>query len=211
MGSQRARSKEEVENRQREIIHACAELFKTMDYEEITLKAISESTSMSRTSMYSYYQTKDEVFLDYLKTEYLDWEQELRNRFDAVISMSKEDFCHFLTDSLLRRETMMRLLSVHLTAIEKNCSLDKLVVFKRDVQVVFDTFSYGLKKMFPNASNENLELFQSQFFIFTFGLYPYNHPTQKQLEALLLAGISPVTADTAMLCYKGVLLLATNL
>lgn len=211
MEFQRARTQEQIENREQEILNACALLLQQKEYEDITLKAISEMTSISRTSMYSYYQKKEEVFLDLLKREYTDWGRELKEAFSHTSSMTRENFCQLLTDTLLQRETMMELLSVHLTAIEKNCSLEKLVSFKAESQEVFDILADGIKTFFPQADLETRTLFLNQFLIFTYGLYPYSHPTAKQKDALEKAGISMDIPEPNQFCFKGLLLLAAQL
>ena len=179
MSFQRARTREQIKNRQKEILSASKHLFEEADYDSITLKAISESTSICRSSMYSYYTSKEDVFLDLLKYEYLDWGEALSRAFEKRPPMSREEFCRFLTDSLLSRETMARLWSLHMTTLEKNCSLEKLTDFKKSIQPVMDTFEEGLGIIFPSSGMSEREDFLAHFFIFTLSLYPYCHCTEK--------------------------------
>ncbi len=44
--------------RREEIINACAQLYETMGFKEITLKEIANFTSFTRPSIYNYFQTK---------------------------------------------------------------------------------------------------------------------------------------------------------
>ena len=69
-----------VENRQQEIIRACEELYERMEYDEINIKEIAKSTSICRSNIYNYYETKDEIFLDILKKEYLLWMEDMDRR-----------------------------------------------------------------------------------------------------------------------------------
>ena len=41
-----------------------------MSFKEITLKEIGNATSFTRTSIYNYFQTKEEIFLALLQREY---------------------------------------------------------------------------------------------------------------------------------------------
>ena len=62
---------EELTNaRKDEIINACAALYETMSFREITLKEIGRQTSFTRTSIYNYFQTKEEIFLALMQREY---------------------------------------------------------------------------------------------------------------------------------------------
>ena len=47
--------------RKEEIINACAKLYTTMNFKDITLKQISLETTFTRTSIYNYFQTKEEI------------------------------------------------------------------------------------------------------------------------------------------------------
>ena len=66
-------SKELTASRKEEIITACEELYKTMSFKEITIKEIGNATSFTRTSIYNYFQTKEEIFLALLQREYERW------------------------------------------------------------------------------------------------------------------------------------------
>ncbi len=44
--------------RKEEIIQACAALNETMSFKEITIKEIGAATSITRTSIYKYFETK---------------------------------------------------------------------------------------------------------------------------------------------------------
>ena len=56
-----AGSIERTNARKEEIINACEKLYQTMSFKDITLKEIGKETSFSRTSIYNYFQTKEEM------------------------------------------------------------------------------------------------------------------------------------------------------
>ena len=66
-------SKELTNARKDEIISACEKLYQSIGFKEVTLKEIATITSITRTSIYNYFQTKEEIFLEILKREYLLW------------------------------------------------------------------------------------------------------------------------------------------
>jgi len=154
MKFQRARTELQIADRQKEIINACDTLYSNGDYEDINIKAISEMTSIARSSIYNYYKTKEEILLDLLKREYLEWGNSLKLHFDATDSITKEQYSCFLADSLATRRKMLSLLSINFTTIEKNCCLEKLVELKKEIMPVFETFQAGVDKFFQNASGE---------------------------------------------------------
>ena len=53
--------------RKEEIIAACANLYETMSFREITIKEIGSATTFTRTSIYNYFETKAEMCLALLQ------------------------------------------------------------------------------------------------------------------------------------------------
>ena len=56
-------SEELTQARKDEIINACAELYETRNFKDVTLKDIGAKTSFTRTLIYYYFHTKEEIFL----------------------------------------------------------------------------------------------------------------------------------------------------
>ena len=71
---------EELTNaRKDEIINACARLYEEKSFREISIRDIGAITSFTRTSIYNYFQTKEEIFLSLLEKEYGAWKDELES------------------------------------------------------------------------------------------------------------------------------------
>ena len=71
-----------IEQRRKEIMRVCEELYETKNFRDITLKVIGEVTDFSRPTIYNYYQSKEEIFLDLFKREYDDWNASLQKVLD---------------------------------------------------------------------------------------------------------------------------------
>ena len=54
-------SEELTNSRKEEIVNACAQLYETVPFKEITLREIGSKTSFTRTSTYNYFHTKEEI------------------------------------------------------------------------------------------------------------------------------------------------------
>jgi len=211
MTFKRARTEAQITNRQEEIINACDVLYGKSNFDSVTIKAISELTSFTRSSIYNYYKTKEEIFLALMQQEYVDWYNEIKTKFDTSPSLTKEEFCHFLTFSLTKREKMLRLFSIHLTAIENNCRTEKLIEFKKNAAIIFNVFCGGIDKFFPNTTMAAKKAFRSEFFIYIFGLYPFTHLSKNQKTAMRKARVIFNDMSFEDLCFHGISLLAANL
>ena len=72
-------SQEIMNSRKEELVDACEKLYQTKTFNEITLKEIGDTAEFTRTAIYSYFQTKEEIFLALLQREYGKWIKELED------------------------------------------------------------------------------------------------------------------------------------
>lgn len=86
--------------RKEEIINACAKLYTTMNFKDITLKQISLETTFTRTSIYNYFQTKEEIFLALFQREYDLWTADIRQIFEKYEVMTVDEFASALAHTL---------------------------------------------------------------------------------------------------------------
>ena len=183
-------SRKMVEKRPGEIIDACRRLYRTMAFKEITLKEISKETSLSRPSIYNYFQTKEEIFLALLEEEYRLWADDL----DQILSHDGYDIQSFaiaISESIAKRETLLKILCMNLYEIEENSRTERLVEFKRHYGRTIDIIDAALEKFFPDMTTEDRTDFVYEFYPFLYGLYPYVYPTKKQMTEMEMAGIMP--------------------
>ena len=176
--------------RKNEIINACASLYKTMSFKEITIRHISEKTSCSRPSIYNYFQTKEEIFLALLQREHEEWTADLRELSEGNQQLSAEEFSDKLARTLEKRGCMLKLMSMNLYDMEGNSRLENLVDFKIAYADAFRAGGCCLEKFFPEMTAGNIQEFLYAFFSFLFGVYPYTSHTEKQMKAMELAHVN---------------------
>lgn len=180
-------SEELTRARKEEIISACEKLYETMSFKEISIKEIGKATSFTRTSIYNYFQTKEEIFLSLLQREDERWIEALRRIRSENASMSRPDFADALAHSLEERPNLLKLMSMNHYDMEENCRMEKLVEFKRVYGQTLEEVRLCLGKFFPEL---DAEAFIYSFFPFMFGIYPYTAVTVKQQEAMRKAGVN---------------------
>ena len=182
-------SEELTKARKEEIINACAYLYQRMGFKDITIRDIGAETSFTRTSIYNYFQTKEEIFLALLQREYEKWNADLKVIVDRHESLSAEEFAEGIAHTLENRGCMLKLLSMNLYDMEGNSRIENLTDFKIAYADTTKTIAGGLKKFFPSMTAEDIREFLYAFFPFLFGIYPYTTATEKQKKAMDLAHI----------------------
>lgn len=183
-------SAERTTARREEIIAACEKLYQTMSFKEITMKDIAGATSFTRTSIYNYFQTREEIFLALMQREYLLWVEELDTLRSTHKTMTVEDFSSALAHSLEKRGMLLKLLSMNLYDLEENSRLECLREFKSAYGASIEAVRRCLKAFFPDMDEKAQQGFLYAFLPFLYGVYPYTSVTPKQRQAMSEAGIS---------------------
>ena len=183
-------SEELTNSRKEEIINACASLYETMSFKDITIRDIGKKTSFTRTSIYNYFQTKEEIFLALLQKEHEAWIEDLEVILNKQKPLSAIEFASELAHTLERRECMLKLMSMNLYDMEGNSRIENLVSFKTVYAGAMRTITCCLEKFFPHMTVNDIQEFIYAFFPFLFGVYPYTEATDKQKEAMELAHVN---------------------
>ena len=187
--------------RKEEIISACRKLYETMSFKDITLKEIGQQTSFTRTSIYNYFETKEEIFLALFTQEYELFAKDLDGLCEHRETLSTDELSSELARALERRPLMLKLLSMNLYDMEANSRMERLVEFKAAYGESKDALDRCLQKFVPALGEKSRQTFLYAFLPFVYGLYPYTVVTEKQRQAMKEAGISYVYMSTYEMAY----------
>lgn len=186
------RSEQQTNARKEEIINACASLYQTMSFKQITIKAIGQVTSFTRTSIYNYFQTKEEIFLALLQREYCLWTDRLRQLRAERKQLSRLEFADALAHSLEERENLLKIMSMNHFDMEEHSRIERLIEFKVTYGQSLAEIRNCLDCFFPDMTVSDKQDFIFSFFPFMFGIYPYTFVTEKQKEAMAQAQVNYV-------------------
>ena len=187
--------------RKEEIISACRKLYETMSFKDIMLKEIGKQTSFTRTSIYNYFETKEEIFLALFAQEYELFAEDLDRLLEQREMLPPDELSSELAHALERRPLMLKLLSMNLYDMEANSRMERLVEFKKAYGESSAAVDRCLKKFVPGLTEENRQTFLYAFLPFVYGLYPYTVVTEKQRLAMKEAGIPYVYMSTYEMAY----------
>ena len=198
-------SKEIVDMRKEEIINACEKLYENNSFKDITIKSIGEETTFSRTSIYNYFQTKEEIFLALLKREYERWIEDLNVIYEQNQEMTKEVFADKLANTVTKRKNLLKLLSMNMYDMEENSRMEELIDFKKAYGDAIKTLKKCVDKFFEKISEEEREEFVCLFFPLMYGIYPYSEVTERQLQAMKISDVPYKALSIYDIAYKGII------
>lgn len=189
-------------SRREEIISACEKLYQTMNFKDITIIEIGKETSFTRTSIYNYFNTKEEIFLALHQKEYELWIEELEKIISENEILTAEEFANLLAKSLENRRQLLKLMSMNHFDMEMNSRQENLIEFKKVYGKSLRTVKNCLDKFFPAKSEAEKQNFLYAFFPFIYGIYPYTVVSQKQIDAMDAAGTNFIYHSIYELAYN---------
>ena len=198
-------SKEIVDIRKEEIINSCEKLYEKNNFKDITIKSIGEETTFSRTSIYNYFQTKEEIFLALLKREYERWIDDLNMMYEENSVMTKELFADKLARTVAKRKNLLKLLSMNMYDMEENSRMEELIKFKKSYGDAIKMVRKCVDKFFDKMKEDQKEEFIFLFFPLMYGIYPYAEVTEKQKSAMDVANVPFKYLSIYEITYKGII------
>ncbi len=197
-------SAELVASRKDEIVKAVEKLYQTMNFKDITLKEIADLTTFTRTSIYNYFQTKEEIFLTLHKIEYERWIEDLESVINLQNAMTKDEIAQNIAHTLEKREQLLKLMSMNHFEMEANSRLEILTEFKVAYGNSIKTMKNLIKKFCPDIKENEINDFIYVLFPFIYGIYPYVAVNEKQKEAMKIANTGFIYHSVYELAFNAI-------
>ena len=187
--------------RREEIITACEKLYQTMRFKDITIRDIGKATTFGRTSIYNYFQTKEQIFLALLQREYEEWTSDLEKLAARSVPRTREELARGLAGTLEKRGLLLKIMTMNHFEMEEHSREERLVEFKVAYGASVRALKRCLEVFCPEMTGEEEQEFLYAFFPFMYGIYPYTSVTEKQHRAMEAAGIDYVYRSAYDLSY----------
>jgi TetR/AcrR family transcriptional regulator len=192
----RARSDEQIEQRINEIVDATARLYEEHRFEDITFAMIAKEANFTRSNLYRYFQTKEDIFLELIKHDITVWRKDILENF-ADGNPSLHEVAVISVDLILKHKRMVKMFTILFTLLEPNSSLDALTAFKRKINEEIGMVAQFLSTVLPFPSIETAAEFLTAQSSLAIGTYPMMDLTPKQIEAM-----KTINLDTSPEYYR---------
>ncbi len=211
MDFKRARSKQQFEQRENDIISVAISIYKELGFEGVTFSKISEKTNFTRPTIYSYFKTKEEIMLKltniYLEKFTVCFEEKLKNNDNC----NNEFIAQALTGCFVEIPEFIHLYTVLFSIIEKNVSVEALADFKQQAMVHHQRLSCSLKKVYKDTLEDDIAKFLLFCLCFASGLCPMSEQTEIQKQAIQLSETGYKPPDFEQVFKDTILIYLNNL
>lgn len=204
---QRARSPEQKAERMEAIMDAAEGLFAQLPYHEINMGLIAKELGWSRSNLYKYASTQEEVFLalhSRANRAYVD--DLVANLKNAPLS--NETFAKRWAVVTNDNPEFLRYQDILIAIIESNTSLDRLVEFKSTFAQMIGPLIEIIQKQAGCDTTAACDLYLRLIYQAP-GLYNHFHCAERTAEAMRLAGMPPIKgsfeksyADFVLMCLN---------
>lgn len=184
---QRARSPEQKAERMTAIMDAAERLFRELPYHEINMGLIAKELGWSRSNLYKYAATREEVFLALHNRANQLFIDDLLTTLGSA-PQSNEAFAEKWALVAGRHPEFLRYQDILIAIIESNASLERLIEFKLSFVEMCSPVKELLQQQVNCDETAAYELYL-QLMYQAPGLYNHFHCAERAAEAMRQAGI----------------------
>jgi len=191
----RARSPEQKQERMEAIMAAADKLFQKQPYHKITMGTIAEELGWSRSNLYKYAATQEEIFLALHSAKNRAWLGDLAEALKDA-PLPADEFARRWADATDRHADFLSYQEIVISIIESNVTLERLTQFKRDFADMLAPIVSLLARQCDIDEETATGLYLTLLFQAP-GLYNHFHCAELTREAMLAAGLKPVEGTFA--------------
>ena len=155
MNWQRARTDEKKNERKEAIYQAAFTLFKKNGYDKVSFNAIAVEAGFTKSNMYRYFSSKDEIFLNVFADLFEQWvgdfSQQLRTLKQEVAAKA---FADIWVKSMLSQPNLLDLMPILFVSLERNSSFEQLLDFKRLAMNLLYSITLDISRIYPDIEGE---------------------------------------------------------
>lgn len=181
---ERARSEKQKEVRVSEIVAATERLYKKYSFDEITFVLIAEEANFTRSNLYKYFNSKEEIFLEFLKQDIIAFRKDVVKSYKKNKNYTPEEFVSIWVGILNSHGRMLDLLSILFHFLEKYSSVESVAEFKFSIKEELTILIGLLCETFPGLMPDKALEFLYLFTSMSVGLHQMTTYTDNQIQAM---------------------------
>jgi TetR/AcrR family transcriptional regulator len=173
----RARKPEEIEARRETLLAAAAALFDEQGPQGAGLNAIAARAGFTKSNVYRYFESREDVLLSLFRAELLAFVEELERRFAACAENDTAALAQQSADQFVAQPRFCALLSILNLTLEQNVSEAAVISLKRGVVDLNARIGKALAARLPGVSFEDCAWAGAMAATLVAGMWPGANPS----------------------------------
>ena len=130
----RAISEKEKKKRKEKILKTAWNLFKKADGQLPTMSVIAQQAGLSKGTLYLYFKTKEEIFLQLYLHKLQEWHESVADNLNKSSgNISETEFAEIITDYVIKNPLLLKLGSLVRGVLEENT--DEKIIVETKMQI----------------------------------------------------------------------------
>lgn len=154
----RARAAQDKEKRRQNFLEAAAGLFEAGDYSSVTMSQIAAQAGLSKGTVYLYFKSKEELFLQLLVDALEEWFAQLAQGLPMLQGQPVPVFAKGFVATLRARPQLTRLLSLMHLVLETHLDAASAYSFKLQLQEMMLPAGAQLETVLGLAPGQGMRL-----------------------------------------------------
>ncbi|MEU8345182.1 transcriptional regulator, TetR family [Actinomadura meyerae] len=185
---QRARSREQREQRRRAILDTTAGMLAELPVARIGLNELSRRAGLAKSNVLRYFESREAILLELLDRAWTEWNADLPALLDAALDPAApvrtrtEDYAAVYAASLADRPVLCDLLSAQAGVLEHNVSADVAARYKKAAVANRDVLTELTRSRVPELGDA-AQRFCSQAIMVTGAIWTHSQPSPAMRRA----------------------------
>ena len=181
----RATRPEQKKLREEQILNAAKKLFLRGDYESAGLNAIAREAGLTKSNVYRYFASREEIFLRIFSAASVDWALGLESTLKKLRARASADtVAAAWTEETIKHPLFHDLAPLTTISLEKNSSEEHLRDFFSKSLAVFSGVATQLARIYPGIPMEVLTNATVHFYMLGTSLWSASRPGQTERKVL---------------------------
>jgi len=182
MNWQRATTTAKKDERKEAIYSAALMLFKEKGYEKVSFNGIAAQANFTKSNMYRYFSSKEEIFLSIFSDLFESWFNDVHRELSNLEqSADLEIFTKVWVETYSAYPEFLDLIPILFTSLENNSSYEQLVIFKGKSKHLLYQLALDINQLYPELNIDKCFTFLTLSFAATSN---YWAAESKQSDAL---------------------------
>ncbi len=189
MGKIRSTSTQEKESKRDHIIEVASKMIDKGLVDLPSMNDISKKAKVAKGTLYNYFETKEELFLEVFSGMFSQWLFDLQDR-----KLTRRNYLKIIVDSLSENQNLMRLACKAPMILEKNVSDEVFVKFKTGLAFLINQLATYISAINAKTVVENEKLLLQSYYIMT-GIFPSHDLMATKKKLLQDNGLGKLVVD----------------